>query len=229
METVPQTHAEKIQYFQAHIAKWLENADAIGLSAAEVAEIEAKTLAARQALNQRNEARAAARSATLGLKMALAELSEAGSQAIMKIRTRAATYGNSVYAMANLPAPAQPSPLGAPGTPYDFKAALDSMGALTLRWKCKNPRNAVGTMYQVWRRRGYEGRPEFLGASGRRRFIDCTVPEGSATLVYEIVAIRSTARGNAAQFTVHLGVPAGMQKMLASFRPLETNDPRAAA
>jgi hypothetical protein len=51
-----------------------------------------------------------------------------------------------------------PAPRPAPGTPNRFAVALAGDGALTLKWKCNNPRGASGTMYQVWRRLGGAGR-----------------------------------------------------------------------
>ena len=45
----------------------------------------------------------------------------------------------------------------------------------------------------------------FVGASGVRSFVDETRPMGSTPTTYQITAVRSTSRGNPAQFTVNFG------------------------
>ena len=47
---------------------------------------------------------------------------------------------------------------------------------------------------------------EFLGLTGTRRFEDATIPAGTTGAVYRITAVRSTRRGEPAEFIVNLGV-----------------------
>ena len=101
--------------------------------------------------------------------------------------------------------PAAKSPLGPPGRPDQFKATIDSIGAVTLTWTCANPSGAVGTLYQLARRLGPTGEFVHLGTSGKRRFVDATIPAGTASVTYEVRAIRSTKFGIAAQFNVTFG------------------------
>ena len=86
---------------------------------------------------------------------------------------------------------------------------------LRLAWKCRHPRGAKGTMYQVYRRLGSDGEYAFLGASGKKKFTDATIPAGTRSISYRIIAVRSTARGDVAEFPVNLGVsgklPAGLR------------------
>jgi hypothetical protein len=88
-------------------------------------------------------------------------------------------------------------------------------GSLRLAWKCRHLRGAKGTMYQVYRAFDISGQYAFLGATGKKKFTDATIPAGTRTVIYRIVAVRSTARGDAAEFPVNLGVsgklPAGMR------------------
>jgi hypothetical protein len=70
-------------------------------------------------------------------------------------------------------------------------------------------------MYQVSRRTGSTGPFTAVGGSGVKSFEDATVPAGVASVTYQIVAVRSTAVGVAAQFTVNFGVGGGGE-MLAS-------------
>lgn len=78
-------------------------------------------------------------------------------------------------------------------------------GALELKWKCNNPSGTQGTIYEVKRQIG-TGPLVFFGASGVKSFTDDTLPAGSTPSTYQITAIRSTARGNPAQFTVNFGI-----------------------
>ena len=46
----------------------------------------------------------------------------------------------------------------------------------------------------------------FVGASGVKSFIDETLPGGASPVTYQITAVRSTSRGEPAQFTVKFGL-----------------------
>lgn len=98
--------------------------------------------------------------------------------------------------------PATPGTLPPPGTPFDFTVSLMQSGALELKWKCNNPEGTSGTIYEV-RRAG-----TFVGATGVRTFVDETLP-GTSPVMYQVTAIRSTSRGNPAQFTVTFGTGGG--------------------
>lgn len=91
------------------------------------------------------------------------------------------------------------------GTPFEFIVGLLQNGALELRWKCSNPSGTQGTIYEVQRQIG-SGGFACVGASGVRSFTDDTLPSGSAPVTYQVTAVRSTSRGNPAQFTVNFGV-----------------------
>ena len=112
-------------------------------------------------------------------------------------------------------------------TPTDFKVSLSQGGALTLKWKCPNPAGSAGTIYQVARRLGATGSFTFIGGSGTRKFIDQTLPTGSSSITYRIVAVRSTAQGPEALFTVNFGVSAGGGERIASIA--EVSAPKLAA
>ena len=100
---------------------------------------------------------------------------------------------------------AAPAPMPAPGTPTRFGITLSPLGSLELSWKCANPRGSTGTMYEVWRRIG-GGELTYLGGSGKKRFTDNTLPAGSSNVMYQVQAVRSTKRGECAQYNVNFGV-----------------------
>jgi len=206
MRVIPKTPAKKIYFFQALLTPWAEHADAIGLSAEEVAEVEAKLDAAKAAFAAQQMARDAARSATLTFHLAAEALAKSGSNAILKIRATAAAADDvSIYPLASLPMPKKGSPVDAPGKPENFTAALGGLGELMLAWKCKNPSNAEGTVYEV--SRSVDGGAfEFLGVAGKKKFTDYKLPPGAQTATYRVTAVRSTKRGPVAGYNVNFGV-----------------------
>ncbi|HEV2295585.1 MAG TPA: hypothetical protein VGR35_17180 [Tepidisphaeraceae bacterium] len=114
----------------------------------------------------------------------------------------------SVYDLAQIPAPALPTPVTTLGMPANFTATLDQSGALTLKWKCASPR-ASGTVYQVWRRTTPAGEFTYLGGVGDKKDVDAAIPAGYSQVTYQIQAVRSTAVGPWAQFNVNFGVSTG--------------------
>ncbi len=204
MRIVPRNIAPKIAFMQARLAPWLAHAEEIGTSNEAVAALAELLDNARAALAAQLAAQSAARAATLGCDLAMRDLTQAGRNVIQQIRTKASADGTDVYSLALIPAPAAPSPVAAPGTPSQFAVQLEQTGALRLSWKCKNPPNAKGTLYQIHRRIG-QGAFVEVGIVGKKNFVDNTLPKGSTNLTYQIRAVRSTRTGDAAQFNVAFG------------------------
>jgi len=219
MRLVPESNEGKIQFYQCRLAPWAEHAAELGTSDAEIAALAAKTEGAKQAVRAALAARNAARGATLRANQLIKEMETAGANVVKQIRAKAATADRGVYSLALIPAPEKPSPLGALGKPKDFTVELDAMGWLTLRWKCKNPRAAVGTVYQVSRRIGTGGKFQVIGTVGERKFIDTTVPPGSGEVEYQVQAVRSTSVGPRARYQVPLGSQTGTGALAMAFNP----------
>lgn len=220
MSVVPKKLLEKIQWAEAHVTPFNSNAVAIGTTVLEASAFETKTQAARDALTGSENARNAAKDATITLDAAIAALDVSAAGIIKQVRAKAETTNNvGVFALASIPVPATPGPVGAPGTPSELKVELDGDGSLILAWKCANPVGCHGVVYQVWRSTtGGDGEFSYVGGSGSRKFVDTTVPAGAASLTYKIQAVRSTAVGMWATFNVLFGTnPSGA--MIASIEP----------
>jgi hypothetical protein len=209
MGVVPESRLGKIEFYEAHIAPWQANATAIGLTTAQVVALDTLTKNARTAYLNAEAARQASKAATQAFYDAVRAMHNgpgAGQDMIEAIRVRAQSTGNpNVYVLAQIPPPATPGVTPPPGTPFDFRVGLLQNGALELKWKCQNPRGTTGTVYEIRRRQGASGAFAFVGSSGVKAFTDDTVPAGSASVTYQITAVRSTQRGNPAQFTVNFG------------------------
>lgn len=209
MGVVPDSRLGKIEFYEAHIAPWTSNAAAIGVTPASVTSLAALTTTARKAYESAESARQAAKAATQAFYDAVRAMHSgpgAGQDMIDQIRVRAQSTNNpNVYVLAQIPPPATPGTTPPPGTPFEFTVGLLQNGALELKWKCNNPSGTQGTIYEVLRKIG-SGAFNFVGASGVRVFTDETLPSGSAPVTYQITAVRSTSRGNPAQFTVNFGI-----------------------
>jgi hypothetical protein len=212
MSLVPKDLLAKIQFYETHNTPWAAHAVAIGSSASEITALNTKCAAARAAYDVQQAAFDAAKDATSDLRLKVAALGTAGSDVIMKIRSKAATDGDGVYVLASLPLPTIPSPIPAPGKPTDFSVTLSEAGALNIKWKCLNPVRSTGTVYQVSRRIGATGAFVFLGLSGTKSFIDPTLPQGAGngSVTYRVQAVRSTAMGPEALFAVNFGTVGGV-------------------
>ena len=211
MSVLPSTKVGRIEFCEQRLSPWSSQAVNIGTTAAAVTDLQTKTTAARAKFLAREAAYNAAKAATIDFDLAVRAMTDAAADILKQVRAKAATAGNSVYALAEIPAPATPSPKPPPGTPTDFVVTLGADGALHLKWKCANPPGATGTIYQVWRRIGSGGGGEFgyLGGTGTKSIVDATVPAGSAGVTYQIQAVRSTVTGPWAQFNVNFGVGSG--------------------
>lgn len=227
MSTVPRDIAAKIEWFATHQPIWLANTAAIGLAAGDAATLLAKVTAAQDARAAQVTAQNAAKSSTVTLRAAIDDLAVYGAQLLAKIKTKALTTGDSVYALADVPPPATPGPVAAPGACTDFAPEFQADGSLLFKFKSNNPVGSSGTVYQVWRRATPDGAFEYLGGTGSKEFVDSTIPAGSSQVTYQIQAVRSTAVGPWAQFNVNFGTGGGT--MTVTETPVSGATPKIAA
>lgn len=219
MSVLPSKAVDRIAFCEEHVPVWSSAATSIGTTAAAVTDLEAKTVAARDALLAQGEKQEASRAATNDLHLALQAMVDAAADILKQIKAKAAVSGEGIYSLAQIPAPALPSPRPAPGKPTDLRATLDDSGLLNLKWKCANPSGTSGTIYQVWRRIGPSGDFTYIGGTGTRSFVDATLPAGAAQVTYQIQAVRSTAAGPWAQFNVNFGIGAAGQAIASVSTP----------
>ncbi|HEV7300083.1 MAG TPA: hypothetical protein VGN72_12010 [Tepidisphaeraceae bacterium] len=205
MKLVPKKKEARIGFYQAHIATWAANAVAMGASAADVTAVQTALTTAVGTLEAQRVAQTAAKSAVQACDQAVARLNALGMVVIEQVRTKARTAGDGVYTLADLPVPATPAAKGAPGKSTDFTATLNDIGGLELKWKCPNPAGTSGTIYQIFRLIGESVEPIYIGGAGSKTFVDSTLPAGVQKVTYQIQAVRSTAVGPWAAFTVKFG------------------------
>ncbi|MGD9791308.1 MAG: hypothetical protein AB7Q00_09730 [Phycisphaerales bacterium] len=242
MSLFPDSRIGKIEFYEAHIGPWTASAAQIGLDPSAVAALATLVGEARDAYDAAQSAREASKAATTAFHNAVKAMHSgagAGSDMIDTIRNYAQSKNNpNVYVLAQIPAPATPGTIPPPGKAYEFEVGLLENGALTLRWKCDNPSGSSGTLYEVRRVIGDPnvGMWALIGSSGKRSFVDDTLPQGSASspVTYQIRAVRSTSFGEPAQFTVTFGVASGNSARFATVvqtapAPIGDSSIRAAA
>ena len=222
MPVLPKSRVAEIEWAEERKTLWNTNSVAMGSSALTVTAWEALVDDARAKYQARNEKENAAKAATTDYNMAILAMVNATSDIIKQVKTKAALDGNdTAYSLAQIPVPAAPSPVGTPGTPTDFKVAVQGDGTVVLTWKCPQPAGASGTTYNVYRGPNPTGPWDFLGTAGQRKFIDTTFPAGTTHVTYQIRAIRSTAIGAYAQFNVNFGGGGGGAPLTASVTPVK--------
>jgi hypothetical protein len=213
---LPSARIERVAYLENRTATWQSEATGIGTTTGAVTSLATKVVSARAAYNAHVLAQAQAKAATQAFYDAVASMTTDATGIIRQVKAKAALSGNSIYTLALLPIPATPTPVPPPGTPTDFKVALQSDGSLQLKWKCPNPAGAGGTTYQISRKDGAAGDFNMITTVGTRAFTDPTIPAGTPSVTYKVQALRSTAVGGAAYFIVNFGTATGTGEMTAS-------------
>ncbi len=210
MAELPETILGQLEYFEQHIPVWAADPAAIGLTAAQIADITTFTGAMRISYNNAQAARADSKSKTVLQADALGSMLGLGTALIATIKAFADASGNgpAVFAAAqidpdNIPAPTDP-PVAATG----FVTTLANSGAIEIGWKGTT---ANGTYYTIHRRLDSETDFALIGNASDREFTDATIPAGTPKATYYLVTHRDALEsGQSEHITVNLGVSGGI-------------------
>jgi len=213
MAVLPPSTIRMIEWFEQRIPVWTANPAAIGLTLPQVTQLLSRTAAARSAYQNAQTARNESKSKTLLLNDAAGSLRGYGADLIKTIKAYAETTDDpSVYAEADVPPPAQPSPLGPPGTPTDIATSINNRGFIDIRWKADNAANSTGAYFKIERRLDNEQTFRLLGTTGLKSFTDETIPVGTAQATYIITPYRGDIAGEPCeQFVVPFAAQGGQQ------------------
>jgi hypothetical protein len=208
MSTLPRRKPEAIAYLENRIAMWVTEAANLGLSVSQASDLNAAIAAASGGLDAAEQARALSRAATVTYNAAYDEMRTLAGAAIKSIRAYALTTDDpsAVYALAQIPPPADPQPAPAPAAPGDITFELQSTGALLLRWKAPQP--APGAEVFTSMSRKLDGQMAFttIFDTGAREFLDDTIPPGTASVQYVLRAKRgSQISAPSNVITIYLG------------------------
>ena len=190
LNVLPESRLAQIEWFEQRLAAWLGNTEAIGLTNAQVMQLQSEIAAARVSYNNSQQARADSKSATVTFYANTDVMSDDGRDLIKTIKAYAETTGDpNVYALANVPPPAEPTPAGPPDTPTNVTGVINSDGAVELKWN--------GTLASR----------TFFESIGAKSFLDATVPFGTTSVQYRVRAKRGEFTSPANDpITIRLGV-----------------------
>lgn len=198
MPTYPTSpRSDFFEWCQSHVDTFVSHASTIGLTTAQATAFKTAVINAIDADASQVAAKEAAKAATTTANTAVSALRRSAADTVRLIKAFAESTNNpAVYATAQIPPPATPSPLPPPGKPTDMNVAIaPATGAITLKFKCTNPAGAAGTAYIIRRRVGSSGPFEFVGVTGKKSFTDSTFIAGPDTVSYTVQAQRSDSAG----------------------------------
>ena len=234
MSVLPESRTDLLQFCEAHASLWAANATGLGINAAKANAFKTTVTAARQAYDDAEKAREAAKAATALSNGQLGLMRTAAAGLIRDIKTYAEQQANPtpIYALAQIPAPAQPSPLPLPGKPTDILVTLLATGAVQISWDAENAAASSGVFFNIYRKLpGANAWVSLGGTSGttstsrRMTFTDATVPTSAAAagVQYVMQGQRGTAQGLLSDaITVQFGTdtPGGLSVMNANAKKL---------
>lgn len=198
--TNPDRNVQLIEFAELHAPVWEDVAGRINLTPSQAASYKAATAAARTAYNDAQVIRQQAKVATERQNEALAVLRSTNSSLLKIIRGFAQDQANplEIYQLAQIPAPAGPSPFAAPSTPFDLNATLAiTDGGIQLRWKASQPSGITGVVYRVDRQTGNSTTWTLVALTGSKNTIDTSVPVGTSRVIYRVIAQRGSLTSNA--------------------------------
>ena len=218
MSILPDNDSEFVAFAIAHAAVWDLDPTGLGLSAPQVASFTSAVNTASASLAAANAARDASKAATVVLRKDISIARQNAADLIRIIKGYAQTQSNpeAVYAQAQIPPPAAPSPTPAPDKPYNFLVTLNTDGSVTLSWECDGAAASTGGYFTIKRRLPSETNFTLIGITPgattevrRPNFTDETVPTAAAAagVQYIIQGFRGTKPGSPSDaMTVLFGV-----------------------
>ena len=205
--TLPGTIAGRIEFFTQRLPAWAADPAAIGLTAAQVAELQTTLTLAGNAYNTVLATRQLAKNQTATQNAAMENLLDLGSGMIAAIKAFADLSDNptAVFQTAEIDPPeGRAGPLPPPEAATDLTTELLNSGAVRVRWKGTV---ANGTFYDVYRELEGESGFTLIGSSATRRFDDVTVPAGTTRAMYYTVTRRDAlASGESEPTLIRFGV-----------------------
>lgn len=206
MGVLPNGKSELLNFCEQHWPVWNSAPTTIGLTTTQVTTFKTLTEAARADFDSAQAARLASKAATTSLNGSVSDMRESAAMLIAEIKSFAEASSNpsAVYAAAQIPAPAAPTPLPAPGKPTNFAVTLESDGSVTLMWDAADSTASTGAFFTISRKLpGQTGFYGIGGASGstsearRCFFTDGSVPASAAGTgaQYIVQGFRGTRSG----------------------------------
>ncbi|MEQ8843715.1 MAG: hypothetical protein RIB58_02585 [Phycisphaerales bacterium] len=202
-ENLPRNPTDALTWIAAHTQRWIDHAEAIGLSDELAEEIRDLADQSRQMRREADRAASRARAATLAWRISIRHAMRRTRAAIAAIKTHAAvTEDPKVYALAGLSPRDKPGDAGPPESPSNPRFLVRPGGAVEISWAGGGPQ---GTFYIVKRALPGEADYTIMGTTTSRRFADETLQVGVGEVRYAIDAQHGRHLVRGAVLPVRLG------------------------
>jgi hypothetical protein len=217
MTVLPRKNADLLQWTTDHLEAWTTPA-AIGLTAGQLTALTAVYDQAVKDVSAASLAREASKGATTTQNASIADLREQLSAMIRSIKTFADASSNppAIYGLAQIPLPAPPQSLPAPGVASEILVTLNPGGSITLSWTGEFSAASDGAVYTVARKLPGASTYTLVGVSPgttsqtrRMSYTDPTVPTSAAAqgVSYIITGQRGQQIGvSSTAITVQFGI-----------------------
>jgi hypothetical protein len=215
MSIVPDKKVEQVQFCESHATVWAGAPTTIGLTAAQCTAFATLTTNARKAYDAAQAAKQAYRAAVTNQNAAIAlAISGPGGAAdlirFIKSFAENTATPDAVYGLAQIPPPAIPQPVPAPGQPSNVTVNLEPSGAITLKWKAVNAAPSAGTFFTITRKLSSESMFTLVGNTGEKFWTDVTLTQGTPSATYIIQGHRGAINGpESEQIGVQFGMSGG--------------------
>lgn len=206
MSVLPREDLELINFVNQRADIWNQDPTGLGLSATEVGNLKGLGQTALGSYQAAQAARDASKSATVTLRNDISAMREYAADLVRTIKAFAENQSNpaAVYAQAQIPPPAAPTPAPLPGRPENFAVVLNADGSVTLSWDALNAAASGGVYFAISRKLpGQSSFTQIGGAAGittenrRAFFTDASIPVSAAAqgAQYIVQGFRGTRGG----------------------------------
>lgn len=216
-----------VEWCASHAGVFQSQEAGIGLSKAQAAAFGGATEKAETLLIEQAQAWERYLVASQRARDGVALLRREAGDCVRSIRAFAEVSGeaNKIYGTARIPVPKSPTPARPPARPSRLAASLNATtGELRMTWKASDPNRRGGVVYLVRRRLPGEDAFSLLGTTGKKTFVDSTLPAGTASVQYSIQPQRGGNVGARSEIlTVHFGAAQSRDDDAAKRQNLETS------
>lgn len=194
MPNIPNTsNALLLTWMEQHLAVWEAAGPAIGADPAALTAFESLVTNARKNFDAAGVSRLASKQATVAQNESFRDMKREASDLVNTIKSFIEQSGNNnLWATAGLEPPAPRGESPPPTSPFDLSATLDSEGNLLLKWKARQPQGLSNVIYSVRRAFNGSGTYTLLDTVGGKKFLDTSVPFGTTSVSYTVVAKHGT-------------------------------------
>lgn len=217
MSVLPRKTSDLLAWTTAHLDAWTTPAS-IGLTAGQITALHGLYDEAVKDVDAATLARQTSKGATTTMNGAIADLRTQLAAMVRSIKTFADASSNpsAVYGLAQIPMPAEPETLPAPGVASEVLVTLNPGGSITLSWSGEFSAASEGAVYTIARKLPGATNYTLVGVSPgsttqsrRMSYTDPTVPTSAAAqgVSYIITGQRGQQIGQSSTaITVQFGV-----------------------